>query len=217
LDLFQKNLRFADLRHHPAEMMGDSGEGFIFVATLLHPHSKGYVELRSKDPRDSPRIFANYFVDERDLEALAKICVKSVEIVGKMDLAGEIMIPADLKHLPTDSVQLWKEMCRRYATTLYHPTSTCKMRAVVNSDLTVKGVRGLRVADASVMPHVTSGNTNCPSILIGEICADIIAHQHKLSLGGPQPEPPLTALPGYMKVAALLGAIGVARKLTSKL
>jgi choline dehydrogenase len=216
-DLFQKNLRFADMRHHPAEMMGDDGEGFIFVSTLLHPFSKGYVELKSKDPKQSPRIFPNYFVDERDLEALARICVKSVALARNMELAGEVMIPADLKHLPLDSVQLWKEMCRRYATTLYHPASTCKMGAVTNSDLTVKGVRGLRVADASVMPHVTSGNTNAPSILVGEVCADIIAEVYRLTLGGPQPEAP-SPISTLAKIAGVAGAVAlVAQSARAKL
>jgi len=187
-DLWVNNLNYADIDHFPKEVLADDAEGFIFCNTLLHPHSKGRVELRSKDLHQNPRIFANYFLDEKDLEALAVVCQKSVEITKKMDLAGEILIPADLKHYPIESIELWKEMCRRYSTTLYHPASTCKMGAVCNSNLTVRGVTGLRIADASAMPHVTSGNTNCPAILIGEVCADIIAEEHKLSLGGPQPQ-----------------------------
>jgi choline dehydrogenase len=214
-DLYQKNLRWKDREHIPAETQADNGEGLIFVNTLLHPHSKGAIELRSVNPKESPKIVANYFLDERDLEALAKICARSMEIKEKMETAGDVCIPADLKHLPLHSVELWKEMSRRYASTLYHPTSSCKMGLVVNSDLTVKGVQGLRVADASVMPHVTSGNTNCPSMLIGEMCADFIAQDHRLSLGGPQPIPHQPSLPTLL----LIGGIGAysMMKLRSKM
>ena len=213
-DLFQQNLRFSDLSHLPEKALADDGQGVILVNTLLHPRSKGRIELKSKSPKDQPRIFANYFLDPVDLDALAKICVRSMEIVKKMELAGDVAIPEDLKHLPLDSMDLWREMCKRYGTTLYHPGSTCKMGAVVNSDLSVKGVGALRVADASVFPHLPSGNTNAPAILLGEVCADIIAREHAMILGGPQPEAPdrttrLMVAAGLVTLAAM--------KLTSKL
>jgi len=88
--------------------------------------------------------------------------------------------------------EFWREMVRRYATTLYHPCSTCKMGLVVASDLTVLGVKNLRVADASVFPHEVSGNTNAPSMLIGEKCADFVAAKYGLKLG--RPIPPMTTL-----------------------
>lgn len=69
---------------------------------------------------------------------------------------------------------------RNYANTLYHPTSTLKIGKVVNENLQVYGLPNLRIVDASIMPHVTSGNTNAPSIMIGEKGADIIARHHGL-------------------------------------
>jgi choline dehydrogenase len=68
----------------------------------------------------------------------------------------------------------WKRYCRGKAATVYHPSSTCAMGKVVDSNLQVKGIAGLRVADASVFPHLTSGNTNAPAIMVGEMAADII-------------------------------------------
>jgi choline dehydrogenase len=87
-------------------------------------------------------------------------------------------------HRPGDtpSDELIRDLARHYSTTVYHLTSTCRIGDVVDSRLHVKGVAGLRVADASVMPDVTSGNTNAPVIMIGEKAAEMIAADHGLSL-----------------------------------
>ncbi len=83
-------------------------------------------------------------------------------------------------NVPSD--ELLEDLARHYALTVYHETSTCRMGSVVDADLRVLGVERLRVADASVMPNVTSGNTNAPTIMIGEKAAELIAATHGLRL-----------------------------------
>jgi choline dehydrogenase len=87
-------------------------------------------------------------------------------------------------HTPGDepSDALLEDLARHYALTVYHETSTCRMGDVVDNELRVKGVDRLRIADASVMPNVTSGNTNAPTIMIGEKAAELIAATHGLQL-----------------------------------
>jgi choline dehydrogenase-like flavoprotein len=82
----------------------------------------------------------------------------------------------------TPSDPLLEDLARHYATTVYHPTSTCRIGEVVDSKLHVRGVHKLRVADASIMPNVISGNTNAACIMIGEKCAELIAREHGSSL-----------------------------------
>src|SRR4029077_15986356 len=77
---------------------------------------------------------------------------------------------------------LREDLARHYALTVYHETSTCRMGSVVDAELRVLGVSGLRVGDASIMPTVVSGNTNAATIMIGERAADLIADEHELTL-----------------------------------
>ena len=98
-------------------------------------------------------INAGYLSDERDLVRLARIARRSYEIAEAMGaFSSGLVVPDDLVSKPKDDA-FWREMVRRYATTLYHPCATCKMGRVVDSDLRVMGVSGLRVVDASVFPH----------------------------------------------------------------
>lgn len=179
---WENNIHVPTQGYVPKDMLEDDAEGAILVPTLLHPHSRGSVELTSNKPGDKPKITANYLLDERDFEAMVDVCVESARIAKQMDLAGEICKPQDLQHLAADSRELWEQMTRRYGTTLYHPTSTCRIGSVVDSSLKVQQIKGLRCCDASVMPHITSGNTNAPSIMIGERCAEFIAQEHGLKL-----------------------------------
>jgi choline dehydrogenase len=149
------------------------------LPTLLHPRSTGSISLKSRDYTDPPVIEPGYLTDERDLDTLVSGALQCVELAEKMSY-GEIVILGDLKHLSLKSKELWAEMARRYATTLYHPSSTCAMGKVLDSELRVNGVQGLRVADASSFPHLTSGNTNAPAILVGEIASDFIKAQYGL-------------------------------------
>lgn len=155
-------------------------DGFIILPTLLQPQSRGYVGLRSANPTDAPLIQPMFFSKEADLELLIK--------GGK--LAQEILQQQALEHLrdrlhfplPNISDDEWANHIRRSFETVYHPVGTCKMGndelSVVNSRLQVHGIEGLRVADASVMPRIVSGNTNAACIMIGEKAADLILSEH---------------------------------------
>ena len=170
---YVRNARIEPAGFAPPEILRDDAEGFILVSILLHPYSSGSVTLRSANYLDAPVINANYLSDERDLVTIATgalQCVKLAKHMGHHD----IVLPEDLRHFPTESLELWKTMARRFCSTLYHPSSTCAMGSVCDSSLCVKGVRGLRVADASVFPHLTSGNTNAPSIMVGEMASDFV-------------------------------------------
>jgi choline dehydrogenase len=108
--------------------------------------------------------------------------VKGIEIGEKMNL-GKFCPTLDMQAKygsECRSEPMLREMARNYATTLYHPSSTCAIGKVVDARLRVKGVSSLRVADASVFPHLTSGNTNAPAIMVGELAADIIKSDWKM-------------------------------------
>ncbi|MDN4163593.1 GMC family oxidoreductase [Nocardioides abyssi] len=149
--------------------------------TLVHVASRGTLRLRSTDPRWHPEIDPGYFDDQADLDAMTAGVRRMLETVATGPLA-ELVAGPGLPTMeawgddPTD-VQIVEHL-RAYTQTLYHPVGTCAMgddeRAVVDPELRVRGVDGLRVADASVMPMVTRGNTNAPTIMIGERAADLL-------------------------------------------
>jgi choline dehydrogenase len=153
------------------------GPGFTFLPTLVRPQSTGRLTLRSTDPFDPPRIQANYLECRWDLLRLREGLKLSRQLAESEPLSRyrgpEIAPGADVS---ADAEV--EEYVRRAATTLWHPVGTCKMghdrEAVVDSQLRVHGVRGLRVADASIMPTIPAGNTNAPSIMIGEKAAAMI-------------------------------------------
>ncbi len=150
----------------------DSGNGLTPSCTLLHPESRGRIELASADPFDDPIIDPKYLDAEEDLETL---------LTG-MERAREIGHASALDGIRGE--EIWPESedleahVRHTAQTLYHPVGTAKMGddhlAVVDDRLRVHGVSGLRVVDASVMPELTSGNTNAPTIAIAERASDFI-------------------------------------------
>jgi len=161
-------------------------EGYVLVPTLLHPYSKGKIELRDRNPLSPPRIISNYLTDERDVKAAAKSYLKCLELSrsgGLGEVSGEPNLPADLVEQfgGYESMEFWEEYARRTGTTLYHPTSSAKIGVVVDEHLRVYNVEGLRIADASICPTVISGNTNAPSIMIGEKAADMIKEDHGLT------------------------------------
>src|SRR5919199_6138248 len=108
--------------------------------------------------------------------------------MGREHEVGDLFVPPALaeKHgftrgdVPSD--ELIVDLARHYAFTVYHPTSTCRIGSVVDPQLRVLGIEGLRVADASVMPNVVSGNTNAASIMIGEKAAELVAADHGVAL-----------------------------------
>lgn len=178
-EFYRNNVRVDPDGFVPPEMLADDAEGFVLFPILLHPYSSGCVKLRSPDYKEKPLIYPNYFSDERDSHTLASGAIQCVRLAKKMGYC-DIVLPKDLRHYSDESLDVWKIIAKRYASTLYHPTSTCAMGKVCDSSLRVKGVRGLRVADASVFPHITSGNTNAPCIMVGEMAADILKSAHGL-------------------------------------
>jgi choline dehydrogenase len=138
--------------------------------------SRGSIRLRSADPAWHPAIDAAYLEDQTDLDALLAGVKRTWEICTQGELSTYLDRPWQLPGDPSDDD--FVEHIRTWTQTLYHPTSTCAMGtgedAVVDPDLRVRGVSGLRVADASVMPAVVRGNTNAPTIMIGEKAADLL-------------------------------------------
>ncbi len=145
--------------------------------TLVDVHSRGTLKLRSADPSWHPEIDPAYFDNQLDLDAMVQGFKVVAEMINAAPFARFVKgpwMPASLT--PTDDQII--ENIRSLSQTLYHPVGTCAMGSgsdsVVDSDLRVRGVEGLRVVDASVMPTVPRGNTNAPTIMIGEKAADLI-------------------------------------------
>jgi len=153
--------------------------GYSILSILLHPVSRGQVKLRSSDPSAPPLIDPKLLSAPEDRELLlwgVKKAIDLAEAPAFRSIGRGLSLPAN-KH----SDDALREHIVQSLETLYHPVGTCKMgsdaMAVVDSSLRVRGVRGLRVADASVMPTITSGNTNAPVIMIAEKAADLIRDQ----------------------------------------
>jgi choline dehydrogenase len=153
------------------------GPGFTFAPILVQPHSRGTVSLRSNNPQDLAVIRANYLQSEVDLSALIRGVELARELVNTRAFdrfRGEEIAPG----IDVTSKAELGAYIRQVSSTVWHPVGTCKMGidrdAVVNSQLQVYGIEGLRVADASIMPTITSGNTNAPTIAIAEKVADLM-------------------------------------------
>jgi choline dehydrogenase len=153
-------------------------DGYIILPTLLKPKSVGYVGLRSANPLDAPVIQPNYMTHEDDRQVLIKGMRQALDVMeadGFGPYRQRIQTPIGSR---TDDA-IWQHILQQLET-VYHPVGTCKMgpetdeMAVVDSDLRVRGIEGLRVVDASIMPTIVSGNTNAPVFMIAEKAADLI-------------------------------------------
>jgi choline dehydrogenase len=154
-------------------------DGFTMHVCQLRPESKGRVGLRSADPFADPTILANYLATEEDRRAVREGVRIARDVVAQPALdpyRGEEISPGF--NVQSDAeIDAW---IRAKGETIYHPVGTCKMgvegdaMAVVDKDLKVFGLEGLRVVDASVMPTLIGGNTNAPTIMIAEKIADLL-------------------------------------------
>ncbi len=154
------------------------GHAATLGPVLVAPRSRGLLRLRSADPTDAPRILTNTLAEPEDVEALVAGTRLAREIAATTPLAevfGRRLHPEEGVDTDEDLVA----DLRRRVDLLYHPIGTCRMGtgedAVVDPELRVRGVDGLRVVDASVMPSIPSGNTNAPTIMVAERAADLIA------------------------------------------
>jgi choline dehydrogenase len=179
----QPGLHAPDLQYHfaPAYYVEHGsrrydGHAFTLGAALLTPQSRGHVRLRSADPTDKPQILTNALSEPDDVAALVTSVELAREIAAAPPLAaaaGEELRPG--RRIRDDrDVEAW---VRATAELLYHPCGTCRMGgpdAVLDPELRVRGVEGLRVADASVFPLIPGGNINAPTIMVAERAADLI-------------------------------------------
>jgi choline dehydrogenase len=183
-----------DLQYHVlAGMIGLAEDprprpNFLMCPVLIQPQSRGTVSLASADPRSAPLIDPRFLAENADV----KVLLHGLDLMEDLALAGKLgalidptavpfAVPDPLKpteYLPLPSRAARAAFVRATAVTVWHPVGTCKMgqdkTAVVDSKLRVYGVEGLRVADASIMPRITSGNTNAACFMIGEACAAAI-------------------------------------------
>ncbi|HMH71332.1 MAG TPA: choline dehydrogenase [Bradyrhizobium sp.] len=183
---FKTNPRLAspDIQIHflpfSTDKMGEklhSFSGFSASVCQLRPESRGSLRIKSADPTVPPEIRINYLATETDRSAF----IDGIKMLRKI-LSAPALKPYTIEEVDPGAKVLSDEellnYCRRTGSTVYHPTSTCRMGndplAVVDQRLKVHGIEGLRVVDASIMPDLMSGNTNAPTIMIAEKASDMI-------------------------------------------
>ncbi|MGP8297700.1 GMC family oxidoreductase [Streptomyces inhibens] len=149
-----------------------SDHAFTLGAVVLRPTSRGTVHPRSALPSAKPRIQHRYFATPEDRDTMVRAVRTLLDIAGQPALRAHRRAPFRVP--ASDSEADILAFVRREAQTLYHPVGTCAIGAVVDPELRVLGVPGLRVADASVMPSLVRGNTNAPTVMIAEKAADLI-------------------------------------------
>jgi choline dehydrogenase-like flavoprotein len=155
-----------------------SGHGISINPCALRPRSRGQLRLKSADPMQEVSLKANYLSDAHDLRTMVagvRFARRILRAPALASVVEKMLLLPDHDDIPDHVLE---DYVRSVAKTVFHPAGTCRMgmdaNAVVGPDLRVHGVQGLRVADASIMPTIVSGNTNAPCIMIGERCADFI-------------------------------------------
>jgi choline dehydrogenase len=161
----------------PTRHKVDKRPALTIMPTLIYPKSRGSVRLASNDPLQHPIIDPAYLAEQADSDLL----LEGIKLIREVMAHSSIKGGVDLELSPGadyfDDAAMAAELPNR-ATTVYHPVGTCRMgvdeRAVVDPELRVRGIDGLRVADTAIMPSITGGNTNAPAMMIGERCAELI-------------------------------------------
>ena len=174
----------------------DTTPSLNLIPSMCHPLSRGTISLRSANPFEHPVICANYLTDKDNYDEECMLdCMRVVrdKVVKAPALAAVIDGPLylndpDVPEPSYDDDEYLRSMLHNFTLTIYHPVGTCRMggddAAVVDPRLRVRGVKGLRVCDASVMPHLISGNTNAPTMMIGEKGAEMIIQDELAALEG---------------------------------
>lgn len=154
-----------------------SSWGFTFAVGMTHCYSRGSVSLRSPDPKDPPLICMNYLQNEKDIQVL----VEGIKISRRLAYSrafDKLLVEEVVPGADVTSDEAIRAYILKSCETAHHPVGTCKMgvdeSVVVDPQLRVRGVDGLRVVDASIMPTIITGNTNAPTIMIAEKAADLI-------------------------------------------
>ena len=164
----------------PKRLVLDKFPGFGIGSFALRPHSRGSVHLASADPEEPPAIIANYLADPRD-RATSIAALRLVRRIAEQPALEGADRSRGAAGAEAQSDEALLDHIAKLGATSYHPIGTCRMgsdaMAVVDSELRVHGVTGLRVADASIMPTMVSSNTNAPSFMIGERCAEFILRE----------------------------------------
>ena len=153
-------------------------DAFTPTVANIRPTSRGEINIISSDSRDNPKIKMNYLSTDED----RKVAADGIKLIRKIVMeTKEFKKYEPEEYRPGAHIQEGEEIvkaCSHYAQTIFHPVGTCKMgddnEAVVSDQLKVHGIQNLRVIDASIMPNITSGNTNAPTIMIAEKGADMI-------------------------------------------
>jgi choline dehydrogenase len=164
--------------HYAPSMFYDEGltpphdGGYCFGPVVAKPTSRGRVLLRAPLPDSKPRVLGNFLTSDEDRACVIAGMRMALHIAEQEPLRGVLRRPFSVPDGDTDEALM--AFVRRAGQSVYHPTSTCAIGAVVDPQLRVYGVEGLRVADASVMPTITRGNTNAATIMIAEKAADLI-------------------------------------------
>ena len=175
----REDLEAPDIQFHFAPVMfADEGlmdpfdHAYSYGACVVKPSSRGRVSLRSADPADKPRILTNFLGTEADWAVQVGGIRKCLEIREQAPLKAYERGPYEVPD--SDSEEDIRAHVRAKGHHLYHPVGTCAMGSVVDAELRVRGIDGLRVVDASVMPTLTRGNTNAPTIMIAEKASDLV-------------------------------------------
>lgn len=162
----------------------NDGPGFASTVCLARPQSRGSITLRSTDPNESPCIRMNYLQHESDVQKLME-GLRVIRQLFSTDLFDEFRGEEVAPGADVTSDEALRVYVHKTVDTVWHPVGTCKMgndaMAVVDPELRVHGTQGLRVADASIMPTLTTGNTNAPTLMIGEKAADLIKVSDRVS------------------------------------